>query len=211
MTTNQKALEEREQQAVDYIKANANLSDLAVVEKIYQQLSRQGTFQTAIGLGFLQELEVLVLPEEEGLEAKEAAKAKDPAVKMYTKEEVVAELKKVKAMQAKKVQLLTVSTVILAVMVVVMLGISMTSKLPTVLNYKDMVTDEYASWETQLRNREEEVRRREQELLEKESQYVESMNTVNEPQQTHYDTEDMDSLGEEETGEDTEVEDLVEE
>ena len=206
MATNQKALEEREQQAVDYIKANANLSDLAVVEKIYQQLSKQGTFQTAIGLGFLQELETLLLPEEEP-----EPEVSKPTVKMYTKEEVVAELKKAKAKQQKKVQLLTVSTVILAIMVVVMLGISLTSKLPTVLNYKDMVTDEYASWETELRNREEEVRRREQELLEKESQYVESMDRQNQEQQTHYDTEDMDSLEEEDTGEDTEAENLVEE
>ncbi|MBR6281655.1 MAG: hypothetical protein IKR14_04055 [Lachnospiraceae bacterium] len=207
MATNQKALEEREQQAVDYIKANANLSDLTVVEKIYQQLSRQGTFQTPIGLGFLQELETLLLPEEPVATPSESK----PAVKMYTKEEVVAELKKAKAKQQKKVQILTVSTVILAIMVVVMLGISMTSKLPTVLNYKDMVTDEYASWETELRNREEEVRRREQELLEKESQYVESMDRQNQEQQTHYDTEDMDSLGEEDTGEDTEAENLGEE
>lgn len=206
MATNQKALEEREQQAVDYIKANANLSDLAVVEKIYQQLSKQGTFQTAIGLGFLQELETLLLPEEEP-----EPEVSKPTVKMYTKEEVVAELRKAKAKQQKKVQILTVSTVILAIMVVVMLGISMTSKLPTVLNYKDMVTDEYASWETELRNREEEVRRREQELLEKESQYVESMDRQNQEQQTHYDTEDMDSLEEEDTGEDTEAENLVEE
>ncbi|MBQ2467334.1 MAG: hypothetical protein II506_06135 [Lachnospiraceae bacterium] len=206
MATNQKALEEREQQAVDYIKANANLSDLAVVEKIYQQLSKQGTFQTAIGLGFLQELETLLLPEEEP-----EPEVSKPTVKMYTKEEVVAELKKAKTKQQKKVQILTVSTVILAIMVVVMLGISMTSKLPTVLNYKDMVTDEYASWETELRNREEEVRRREQELLEKESQYVESMDRQNQEQQTHYDTEDMDFLEEEDTGEDTEAENLVEE
>ena len=206
MATNQKALEEREQQAVDYIKANANLSDLAVVEKIYQQLSKQGTFQTVIGLGFLQELETLLLPEEEP-----EPEVSKPTVKMYTKEEVVAELKKAKTKQQKKVQILTVSTVILAIMVVVMLGISMTSKLPTVLNYKDMVTDEYASWETELRNREEEVRRREQELLEKESQYVESMDRQNQEQQTHYDTEDMDSLEEEDTGEDTEAENLVEE
>lgn len=206
MATNQKALEEREQQAVDYIKANANLSDLAVVEKIYQQLSKQGTFQTAIGLGFLQELETLLLPEEEP-----EPEVSKPTVKMYTKEEVVAELKKAKTKQQKKVQILTVSTVILAIMVVVMLGISMTSKLPTVLNYKDMVTDEYASWETELRNREEEVRRREQELLEKESQYVESMDRQNQEQQTHYDTEDMDSLGEDDTGEDTEAENLGEE
>lgn len=206
MATNQKALEEREQQAVDYIKANANLSDLAVVEKIYQQLSKQGTFQTAIGLGFLQELETLLLPEEEP-----EPEVSKPTVQMYTKEEVVAELKKAKTKQQKKVQILTVSTVILAIMVVVMLGISMTSKLPTVLNYKDMVTDEYASWETELRNREEEVRRREQELLEKESQYVESMDRQNQEQQTHYDTEDMDSLEEEDTGEDTEAENLVEE
>lgn len=207
MATNQKALEEREQQAVDYIKANANLSDLAVVEKIYQQLSKQGTFQTAIGLGFLQELETLLLPEEPVAPQTEI----NPTVKMYTKEEVVAELKKAKAKQQKKVQLLTVSTVILAIMVVVMLGISLTSKLPTVLNYKDMVTDEYASWETELRNREEEVRRREQELLEKESQYVESLDQQNQSQQTHYDTEDMDSLEEEDTGEDTEAENLGEE
>ena len=206
MATNQKALEEREQQAVDYIKANANLSELAVVEKIYQQLSKQGTFQTAIGLGFLQELETLLLPEEEP-----EPEVSKPTMKMYTKEEVVAELKKAKTKQQKKVQILTVSTVILAIMVVVMLGISMTSKLPTVLNYKDMVTDEYASWETELRNREEEVRRREQELLEKESQYVESMDRQNQEQQTHYDTEDMDSLEEEDTGEDTEAENLVEE
>lgn len=208
MATNQKALEEREQQAVDYIKANANLSDLAVVEKIYQQLSKQGTFQTAIGLGFLQELETLLLPEKEKIQEQTSSK---PTAKMYTKEEVVAELKKAKAKQQKKVQILTVSTVILAIMVVVMLGISMTSKLPTVLNYKDMVTDEYASWETELRNREEEVRRREQELLEKESQYVESMDRQNQSQQTHYDTEDMDSLEEEDTGEDTEAENLGEE
>jgi hypothetical protein len=47
--------------------------------------------------------------------------------------------------------------------------------------------------------------------LEKESQYVESLDTQNQTQQTHYDTEDMDSLGEEDTGEDTEAENLGEE
>ena len=117
---------------------------------------------------------------------------------LYTRDQVLAELKKVRAIQQKKITLLTASTIILAVMVVVMFAITLTSKLPTIVNYKQMVTDEYASWEMELRNREDDVRRREQEVLEKEEEVVQKMNQLNQATTTFYNTEDMDALNDSE-------------
>jgi len=198
MASNQTAAEQKEQQAVNYIRAHADLTDSVVVEKLYEQLVSSNTFRTSVGLAFLEELEQL----QSGETAVQTSSMEvmEPTIKTYTKTEVLAELRKVKAIQERKVQLLTVSTVILGIMVIVMLAISMTSKLPTIVNYKDMVTDEYASWEQELTNREQEVRRREQELLEKESQYVESMDQQRNAGVT-YDTTNMDAL-EDETTED---------
>lgn len=198
MAGNQSAMEQKEQQAVNYIRAHADLGDVAVVTKLYEQLVSSNTFQTRIGRSFLAELEGIIGGEEHPMPESDA-RVMEPTIKMYTKTEVLAELKKVKAIQERKVQLLTVSTVILSVMVVIMLAISLTSKLPTIVNYKDMVTDEYAGWEQELRSREDEVRRREQELLEKESQFVESMEQQT-PSVT-YDTENMDALEEAPTDE----------
>ena len=174
MAAEDQALARKEKQAVDYIRKNVNLSDMAMVEKVYEQLKRQGTFQTSVGLGFLQELEDLIRAKQVDDVVKTDPKT-GMKMNLYTKDQVLAELKKVRAIQQRKVTLLTASTIILSVMVVLMFAITLTSKLPTIVNYKQMVTDEYASWETELRNREDEVRRRELEVLEREEEVLQKM------------------------------------
>ena len=204
MAAQDEALVRKEQQAVNYIRKNIDLDDIQVVEKVYNQLKRQATFQTPVGLNFLQELAEKIAT----VRAEEAQKT-DPEtgikLNLYTKDQVLAELKKVRAIQQKKVQLLTTSTIILTVMVIVMFIITATSKLPTIINYKQMVTDEYANWDMELRNREDEVRRREQEVLEKEEQVIQQMNQLNQATNTYYNTEDMDALNNaEDVAQDTE-------
>lgn len=195
MASNQRQLEQKEQQAIAYIRSNIDLTDKQMVAKVYRQLIHQNTFQTPAGLAFVKELEG-ILSEKPKDDA--PGRTKD-GERLYTKEEVLTELRKLKQIQERKVQMLAVSTTILGIMVVLMLAISLTSKLPTIVNYKQVVTDEYASWDVELRNREEALRERERALLEKETQYVDSM----ESQRTYYDTQNMDALDDTEATEDT--------
>ncbi|MCR4998555.1 MAG: hypothetical protein K6A05_01800 [Lachnospiraceae bacterium] len=201
MASRDLALEQKELQAISYIRKNIDLSDRTVVEKVYRQLTEQNTLQTQVGKAFLDELNAILYPEavpqmmQYKVVQADGEVYRDPqGERLYTKQEVLTELRKLKNIEKGRVQLLTVSTVILGIMVVAMLAISLTSKLPTIVNYKSMVTDEYASWETQLRTREDAVRKREQELLEKETDYVERLNRLE--QQTTYQSENMDALDE---------------
>lgn len=54
--------------------------------------------------------------------------------------------------------------VFLAVLVIAMFFITMTSDNPNILNYKKAITDRYASWEQELTEREQELREKEAKL-----------------------------------------------
>lgn len=59
-------------------------------------------------------------------------------------------------------------TIILIVTVCVMFFISLSSNLPTIVNYRTKITDEYSSWQDELDEKEKELDKREQELNKKE-------------------------------------------
>lgn len=53
----------KEEESVEYIKANANLTDLNKTIKLYNKLVERETFRTVIGLNFLKELRERILAE----------------------------------------------------------------------------------------------------------------------------------------------------
>jgi hypothetical protein len=54
----------KEEESIEYIKANTNLSDLNKVIKLYNKLIERKTFKTVIGIMFLKELQGRILKEE---------------------------------------------------------------------------------------------------------------------------------------------------
>lgn len=61
----------------------------------------------------------------------------------------------------KKMYMAVVTAAVCFVMMIAMLVITLTSNLPTIINYREKITDQYASWEEDLNKREAELREKE--------------------------------------------------
>lgn len=59
-----------------------------------------------------------------------------------------------------------IAILLLIIIVIVMLTIAKKSDSPTILNYREKIQNEYASWEQQLKEKEQELREREKKLFE---------------------------------------------
>ena len=59
-----------------------------------------------------------------------------------------------------------IAILLLIIIVIVMLTIAKKSDSPTILNYREKIQNEYASWEQQLKEKEQELREREKKLSE---------------------------------------------
>ena len=82
--------------------------------------------------------------------------------KPVARERIIPKKKKDTARSALRVSVLI--NIALAILVGVMFSIAITSDNPNIINYRNAVLDEYASWEQELTEREKEVRRKEIEL-----------------------------------------------
>lgn len=181
--TYEKALKERE--VIDYLKRNVDLSDSAQVLRLYQQSIRQNLFSTIIGFSFLRKLQDYLLSVED-IDNSEIG----PIVLVKTEQDEKTEydnalLRKENALSQKNIEKLSGAvnkfkgkyhitltvTIILVVTVCVMFFISLSSNLPTIVNYRQKITNEYSSWQDELDEKEKELDKREQELNEKEVEY----------------------------------------
>lgn len=152
----------KEQEGIKYIKGKASMDNPKVVLEIYNKIIKQELFETPIGIGYLRELQeyltaipqinkedILPIPVEdiicqEFISLKEAGKKTDkPSGKM---------------------RLSMALNVALAIMVVAMFVITLTSKHPNILNYEEKLLNKYASWEQDLDRRQQEILERERAL-----------------------------------------------
>ena len=91
----------------------------------------------------------------------EKPKEKDSPIQSQTQKDVKVEK------TGKEKNLLTLSLIlnaVLAVMVIVMFILTLTSNSPNIINYRTKLEDEYASWDESLKQKEEELRKLEQQL-----------------------------------------------
>lgn len=173
-------LARKEQDGVKYIRSKTDMDKPEMVLQIYNKMIEQNFFATAVGYSYLKELQEYLntIPYIDN-EAIRSIPVKHPAVEKEIKKERIKQRQQQKTMKSKldevkrssnntvmgrKYKLSMMINLILALCVVGMFIISMTSSNPTILNYESKLLDKYASWEQELSEREQEIRLKESRL-----------------------------------------------
>ncbi len=168
----------KEADGIAYIREQTRMDNPEVVRKLYDKLLDQGIFETAVGFGFLRELQQYLravpymedkdirpipVPEKDGADVERARlKAREKARKRRLKEEK-------RSLEDKNFRsMLQVSLFINILCVAIIAGMFIityvSGKSTTILNYKNRIIDEYEAWEQELDERESELEIREERL-----------------------------------------------
>ena len=169
-------LAKAEQQRVEYLEERIDYTRPESILYVYEKIIKERVFKTPVGLEYLKKLQQFLLAQDSipkerikdiplyvsfGGELREetspARKRVQPSGKKSEEQE-----------KAARKQLLYHSSLILNILLVIalcaMFTISLKSDNPNILNYKKNLTNQYASWEQQLTERENAVREKEKEL-----------------------------------------------
>ena len=163
---------QKEYQAIEYITKQLDFSNLGAVKNVYDQLQKQNMFHTAIGLSFMKKMEAHIAK----LESAEADSNQDNISAKTAEKKGVDSKNKPKRIERelKKYKTLTsifrITTIALLLMVIGMFYVASTINSPNILNYKEQITNEYASWAQELTERESVLNKRENELIKRENE-----------------------------------------
>jgi flagellar motor component MotA len=177
----EKAAKELEQ--VKAINEKLDEDNLQMVKALYLKALNQQVFETQIGFSYLRNLQMHLIeegamkPEENPLPVayskmvmqEEGARIQEEYQELLQEEQskMEKELKKEKELTQKagdKCKNFMILSGVLAVMVIGMFLITLTGKNENILNYKRVITNQYAEWEQDLTQREAVVRQKEIEL-----------------------------------------------
>ena len=162
-------LAKAEKKKVDYITSHTDMNNQSLIRGIYEKAIETKTFQTPIGLNFLSALRTKMLA---GIYKEEEI----TPIPLYTTfrridfKEPTRIKQRLTAAQKKELTLkqryrnMTFIAGILLVLVVLMLAITLSGPNMNALNYRKAVTNEFASWEQELTDRENAIREKEKEL-----------------------------------------------
>lgn len=174
-TEQEAKIAEKEQQAVEYVRQHLDMTDRAAVRDLYDKIRQNGTFHTVIGQEFLLELQKILTPiptdgETPVKETSDRERTSEPAEpdqvikeKSIGRRQLEREVRKYKQLT----RIFCVTSATMAVMILGMFYVNTTSQNPTILDYEQKIIDKYATWETQLSEREQKLREGEQELQQK--------------------------------------------
>lgn len=152
---------------VRYLERHLGYRSPETVHQLYKKALENRSFQTPVGLAFVNALRERLI--EEGVEEFEIEPipvyydvAKNKMRDGYDAVEEKAEQKPKKGLG--KLGVSVILNVVLALLVAGMFYLAMTGSNPNILNYKNSILNKYASWEQELMEREQAVREKEQEL-----------------------------------------------
>ena len=160
-----------EQKKIAYIEAHMNMDNPESVLTIYEKMLSNKIFATPVGLDFLKEIrDYLISSEEINNEDVKPLELN----RMYSLgQEFVAEeeLPKRRVVPAKKKNpyeerffISLVLNILLIIAVAAMFVIATASDNPNIINYENTLVNKYASWEQDLRDREDRIREEEKKL-----------------------------------------------
>lgn len=148
----------KEQKAIEYLTSQMDMNLIENVQKIYNQIITQKLFHTPVGYDFLKELRGRLLQDPtvdnslvplidiEAPKPPKAATIETAASKEPEDLSVIFRLRK-------RIKLLFIICIVLAAMVVAMFIITLTSRVPTILNYQQVLNDRYSRLEQELYDR----------------------------------------------------------
>ncbi len=157
-----------EKKKVAYLESRMDYTNPKEILKVYEKAIADRVFKTPIGLLYLKKIQDYLL---ENLIEQEDAISPIPLYVMYgdtLRDNVQPVQKRVKPIKKKRPKdMLPFSIIInigLAICIIIMFVLTSSTDQPNYFNYKRVVTDEYSSWEQNLKQREERVREKERQL-----------------------------------------------
>ncbi len=166
----------REEETVQYIKANTDLNDLTKVIKLYQKLTARKMLKTVVGFEFLKELQNRIRKEEivsEDNIPPIPVERREKEIKVYSGELDHEQEKRHMAVLAEYKGKLRNTWIIcgfLAAIIIAMLFISAFSDRGVFADYESQILDKYSAWEEDLNAKELQLDSMESQLKAKESQ-----------------------------------------
>ncbi|MBD5552357.1 MAG: hypothetical protein HDQ96_14500 [Lachnospiraceae bacterium] len=156
-----------EMKKANYLRRHLDYKGADLVLQLYRKALAERTFQTPVGLAFVNELRDRLI--EAGVEEFDIEPI--PVYydvvqnKMRSGFEPVKEQPEEKPKKEMgKLGLSIALNVILGLLVAGMFYVAMTGENPNILNYKNAIVNKYAAWEQELTEREQAVREKEKEL-----------------------------------------------
>ncbi len=151
----------REEETIEYIKANTDLNDLNKAIKLYHKLIERKTLKTVVGYTFLKELQERIL--KEGIVGSENM----PCIKKEKNEKQVRaysnalehdqEQKHLSMIEDYRIRLRNsrIISLFLVGIILAMIAISIFSDRNIFSNYENKIIDKYSAWEEELKAREQ--------------------------------------------------------
>lgn len=165
----------KEKTAIGVISRKLDMDKPETVLKVYKQIISQKLFHTQVGYDFLKGLQnyLITNPEinndeiecieidspEESLEAINHVMAKTSGGNATSKAKKAEDGK-----YKKRAKIFMSTTIILIVCVVMMFAITLTANVPTIVNYKSVLNDQYSQWEQSLTEKENRLMELEKQL-----------------------------------------------
>lgn len=154
---------------ISYFKEKTKGKSPHMLLALYDKLLDEKVFKTPVGWEYLRELQEQLkeagIPEDEirpiSIYMNFSYKTGEELNRALTRQRIRPAKKK---MNVNALQISVCINILLAVLVFAMFVITLQSDNPNILNYRQAITNEYASWEQELTERENKVREKEQKL-----------------------------------------------
>jgi len=150
----------REEETIEYIKANTDLKDINKVIKLYLKLVERKTLKTVIGTTFLKELQNRIMKESimspnnipniPIIKVENHPKVFASPIEHEQDEKHLGEIAEFKI----KLKNSRIISVFLAAIIIIMIIIAIFSDRSMFTNYENSIVDKYSSWEEELNARE---------------------------------------------------------
>ena len=165
LTAEDAAAAREELKKAKYLHRHLNAQTVATIREMYRRALEDRTFQTPVGLAFMNELRERLI--EEGIEEFDIEPI--PVYYDVTQNKMREEFVKKEEQEERprremgKLGVSIVCNVLLGLLVAGMFYVAMTGNNPNILNYEKVIVNKYAAWEQELTEREQAVREKEQE------------------------------------------------
>ena len=167
-TSEDAKLAELEAQKIDYIEKRMNYHRAENVLAVYKKAVEEGTFQTPVGIRYLEKLHEFlensaVITEEippiplQSYFSRTVRENANPA------RQRVMPVKKRDTLK-EKYRVSVMINIMLLIMVAAMFAIALNAKSPNMLNYEKTLVNKYSEWEQELNAREAKIREKEQKV-----------------------------------------------
>lgn len=156
----------KEEESVEYIKANTNLADLSKTIKLYNKLVERETFKTVIGMSFLMELRSCILKgkivDEANLACIRVEKSgRSKAYSTALNKEAENMNKKIINDLRLKLRSSRIINAFLVLIITAMILIALFAKDNSYTTIENKILDKYSAWAEELDEREKDLKQRE--------------------------------------------------